>query len=137
MCDYSLQSIESRPAKVGDELVVRNFGTGTCGFAPAGEKNKIAVCVMPGTEIAFEDKIVVTNPSLFSWGRTINAKTAIFRQINKDRVAAHHDALEMPDGKIVMLTVLETGQRARVLQLPAKPKNKKEREEQTRVETVG
>jgi hypothetical protein len=35
MCDFSLQSVRSRPAKVGDRLVTRNFGTGTRGFADA------------------------------------------------------------------------------------------------------
>ena len=33
MCDYSLHSIRSRPAKVGDKLTTRDFGTGTRGFA--------------------------------------------------------------------------------------------------------
>jgi hypothetical protein len=31
MCDFSLQSVRSRPAKVGDKLVTRDFGTGTRG----------------------------------------------------------------------------------------------------------
>ena len=33
MCDFSLQNVRSRPAKVGDKLVTRDFGTGTRGFA--------------------------------------------------------------------------------------------------------
>ena len=33
MCDFSLHSVRSRPAKVGDKLVTRDFGTGTRGFA--------------------------------------------------------------------------------------------------------
>jgi hypothetical protein len=49
----------------------------------------------------------------------INHKTAIFRQINQDKKAAHHDALEFPNGQIVLLTFLEKGQQATVLQLPA------------------
>jgi hypothetical protein len=32
---------------------------------------------------------------------------AIFRQVNKQRVAAHHDALEFADGQIVPKTVDE------------------------------
>jgi hypothetical protein len=43
---------------------------------------------------------------------------AIFRQINKEVPSTHHDALEFPDGKIVLLTFLEVGQQATVLQLP-------------------
>ena len=45
-------------------------------------------------------------------------KTAIFWQINKDKIAAHYDALEFPDGRIVLLTTLCEGQQATVLQLP-------------------
>jgi hypothetical protein len=33
----------------------------------------------------------------------------------------HHDALEFPDGHIVLLTQLCEGQHATVLQLPARP----------------
>ena len=43
---------------------------------------------------------------------------ARFRQVNKGKSNAHHDALEFPDGKIVLLTQLCKGQHATVLQLP-------------------
>ena len=39
-----------------------------------------------------------------------------------DRLAnpnVHHDALEFPDGQVVLLTLLKAGQEATVLQLPA------------------
>jgi hypothetical protein len=49
MCDFSLHSVKSRPAKVGDKLTTRDFGTGTRGFA-ASEDATMAVCVLPGTE---------------------------------------------------------------------------------------
>ena len=52
MCDYSLQNVKSRPAKVGDKLTTHNFYTGTGGFA-APEDVNTAVCVLPGTELAF------------------------------------------------------------------------------------
>ncbi|HYQ07958.1 MAG TPA: hypothetical protein VER26_13420, partial [Xanthobacteraceae bacterium] len=64
-------------------------------------------------------------------------KTAIFRQINKGEVAAHHDALEFPDGQIVLLTFLCEGQQATVLQLPAAPKTVVESEAQRRAAYVG
>src|SRR5450631_1691867 len=99
MCDYSLQSVLSRPAKVGDKLTTRNFGTGTRGFA-APENSKIAVCVLPGTELAFSNEITVPRASLFVWKAVALAyTTAIFRQVNKDQPRKHHDALEFPDGK--------------------------------------
>jgi hypothetical protein len=57
---------------------------------------------------------------MLGWrNRTIHHKTAIFRQMNKGWAMAHHDALEFPDGQIVLLTLLAEGQKATVLQLPA------------------
>jgi len=47
---------------------------------------------------------------------------ARFRQINQGKPNSHHDALEFPDGEVVLLTRLCEGQRARVLQLPATPR---------------
>src|ERR1700755_1323278 len=99
MCDYSLHSVKSRPAKVGDKLTTRDFGTGTRGFAAS--------------------------------------ETAMFRHINKDRAAAHHGALEFPDGQIALLTFLCEGQQATVLQLPAEPKTAIVSEAQRRVAHAG
>ena len=57
---------------------------------------------------------------LITWReRVINYNTAIFLQINLGKLWAHHDALEFPDGQIVLLTMLKIGQQATVLQLPA------------------
>jgi hypothetical protein len=69
--------------------------------------------------------------------RVIKHKTAIFRQINKDKVAAHHDALEFSDGQIVLLTCLREGQQATVLQLPAEPKTVIETKAQQRAAYIG
>ena len=136
MCDYSLHSIKSRPANVGDKLTTRDFGTGTRGFA-ASENPSVAVCVLPGTELAFADEVERLLPRLWPWhDSAIKHKTAIFRQINKDKVAAHHDALEFPDGQIVLLTSLSEGQHATVLQLPAGPKTAVEAEAQKRAAYV-
>ncbi|HEV2699048.1 MAG TPA: hypothetical protein VGU90_13710 [Terriglobales bacterium] len=137
MCDYSLHSIKSRPAKVGDSLTTRDFGTGTRGFA-ASENATVAVCVLPGTELSFADEVRCLSIGLLAWrDKAINHKTAIFRQINKDKIAAHHDALEFPDGQIVLLTSLSEGQHATVLQLPAEPKTAAESEAQRRAAYVG
>jgi len=136
MCDFSLHSIKSRPAKVGDKLATRDFGTGTRGFA-ASEDATMAVCVLPGTELAFAHEIKRLPARLWPWhDNVIQHKTAIFRQINKEKVAAHHDALEFPDGQIVLLTFLREGQQATVLQLPAEPKTVVESEAQRRAAYV-
>ena len=137
MCDYSLHSIKSRPAKIGDKLTTHDFGTGTRGFA-ASENPSVAVCVLPGTELAFAHEIKRLPAGLWPWQNgAIEHKTAIFRQINKGKVAAHHDALEFPDGRIVLLTLLCEGQQATVLQLPAEPKTATETEAQQRTAYVG
>jgi hypothetical protein len=137
MCDYSLQNVRSRPAKVGDKLTTHDFGTGTRGFA-APEDCKMAVCVLPGTELAFADDVACLPTGLFRWNAKIaNHRTAIFRQINKDKMAAHHDALEFPNGRTVLLTLLCEGQAATVLQLPAKPATAAEADAQKRVAHVG
>ena len=137
MCDFSLQSVRSRPAKVGDKLVTHNFGTGTRGFAAADDLG-LAVCVMPGTELAFAGEVACLPTGLLGWKtKTINHQTAIFRQVNKDKAAAHHDALEFPDGRTVLLTYLCEGQGATVLQLPAQPSTAAEADAQKRVTYVG
>jgi hypothetical protein len=137
MCDFSLQSVRSRPAKVGDKLVTRDFGTGTLGFAAADDPG-LAVCVMPGTEIAFSREVACLPSGLLGWKtQTIKHQTAIFRQVNKDRLAAHHDALEFPDGRTVLLTLLCERQTATVLQLPVQPATAAEADAQKRVTYVG
>ena len=137
MCDFSLQSVRSRPAKVGDKLVTRDFGAGTRGFAAADDP-ELAVCVMPGTELAFAGEVACLPTGLLGWKtKTINHQTAIFRQVNKHKVVAHHDALEFPDGQTVLLTVLCEGQAATVLQLPAQPATAAEAHAQKRVAYVG
>lgn len=122
MCDYSLHLVASRAAKVGDELVTTKFNNSiTRGFAAVGEPN-LAVCLLPGTEVAFE-KEVSFDPVVGIFPTRKHAeKVARFRQINEDRSSSHHDALEFPDGETVLLTRLCEGQHATVLQLPPSPR---------------
>ena len=137
MCDYSLHNVKSRPAKVGDKLTTRNFNTGTRGFA-APEDVSTAVCVLPGTELAFASQVRCGPSGLFGLKvSTLNHSTAIFRQVNKDEPRAHHDALEFPDGQVVLLTDMVEGQEATVLQLPAQPATAVEVTAQERVAFVG
>ncbi len=134
MCDFSLKALKSRAANVADKLITHNFGTGTKGFADPSDV-ETAVCVLPGTEIAFDDLVVKDSGSFFvGWSReTTTHKTAIFRQINKDSEHMHHDCLEFPDGSQVLLTQLESGQHATILQLPAAPKTEQEAKDQERL----
>jgi hypothetical protein len=62
MCDYSLQHAQSRPANAAEKLVTRNFGTSTRGFCSPNDQNT-AVCLLPGTELAFERPIEAYLPT--------------------------------------------------------------------------
>ena len=132
MCDYSLQNVRSRPAQVGDKLTTRDFGTATRGFA-AAEDAGVAVCVLPGTELAFASPVTLTDYRfVVGWKvEILSHATAIFRQVNKHEPMKHHDALEFPDGRIALLTQLFEGQEATVLQLPAQPARAGEANAQT------
>jgi hypothetical protein len=120
MCDYSLEHVASRPAAVADRLTVVNFAnTISRGFAGLDDVN-CAVCLKPGTEIAFDQPVVYEHP--VTWMQvTLPSRLARFRQVDTHLPRAHHDALEFENGEIVLLTRLLTGQKATVLQLPSMP----------------
>jgi len=119
MCDYSLECVASRPAEVGDRLVSTDFpGSYTRGFAEIGEPG-VAVCLLPGTELAFDEEVEQEARLTFLPYQKIGSTVARFRHVNEDQPHRHHDALEFSNGRIVLLTHLRKGQRAVVLQLPA------------------
>jgi hypothetical protein len=129
MCDYSLHHLSSRPARVSDKVVTTELSiASTRGFAAVGEHGaklvihdgppKVAVCLLPGTELAFDDNVRYDRAfSLFGKAH-VNHKVARFRQIDLDYPHVQHDALEFPDGQILKVARLATGQTATVLQLP-------------------
>ena len=119
MCDYSLHAVASRPAKVGDKLVTTDFPNAiTRGFCDPSQP-RVAVCLLPGTELAFEKEVERGASFAFLPARRLPHRVARFRQVNLNHRAMHHDALEFPDGKIVLVTDLCEGQHATVLQLPS------------------
>jgi len=129
MCDYSLHHVGSRPAKVSDKLVTAELAkSSTRGFAAVGEYGaklvihdgppKVAVCLLPGTELAFDDDVRYDRAfSLFGKAR-VNHKVARFRQIDMNDPYVQHDALEFPNGQVLKIAQLVAGQTATVLQLP-------------------
>ena len=137
MCDYSLHLIASRPAKVADRLVSADFAISiTRGFAEVGEPD-VAVCLLAGTELAF-DNDVQFDRAFRIFGKTHTShRVARFRQINMDDPYIHHDALEFPDGQVLLVTRLVPGQTATVLQLPASQGRSDTKEEQAREPTSG
>lgn len=116
MCDYSLQAVANRPAKVGETLITTTFrGTSTRGFASESDPH-VAVCLLPGTELAFTEEVKYDNRWI--WTRSTEYRVGKFNQIDAHVPDRHHDAIEFPDGSHVLLTQLCEGQRATVLQMP-------------------
>ena len=116
MCDYSLHAVATRPAKVGETLITTTFpGTSTRGFASESEP-AVAVCMLPGTELAFAEDVKYENRWI--WTKAINFRVGKFGAIEPDVPHRHHDTIEFPDGSNVLVTLLCEGQRATVLQLP-------------------
>jgi hypothetical protein len=121
MCDYSLHAVRSRAAKVGDRLMSTRFpGTETRGFSAEGEPGM--VCILPGTELVFEREIETVHAFAplpnFGFGMQ-GEQLARFRRVDACHPHVHHDALELANGRVVLVTRLREGQRASVLQLPA------------------
>jgi hypothetical protein len=128
MCEYSLHAVATRPAEVGESLISSTFPhTTTRGFASENDPT-MAVCLRPGTELAFENEVMRDG---LVFHRRIGDRLARFRQINTDDPNRHHDALEFANGVMVMVTDLMPGQRVIVLQLPADPAEMPAREERT------
>lgn len=136
MCDYSLHHVASRSAVLNDTLITTKFGNSiTRGFTAVGEPN-VAVCLRPGTELAFERNVECQPAFGVFPSRKIGHRLARFRQINMEDPNAHHDALEFPDGQVVLVTRLRPGQVASVLQLPAMPAGKTAHEAEPSTELV-
>ena len=116
MCDYSLHAMATRPAEVGETLISTTFrGTSTRGFASERDP-AVAVCMLPGTELAFAQDVKYDNRWI--WTRTIGFRVGKFNTIDPHIKERHHDAIEFPDGSHVLVTQLCEGQRVTVLQLP-------------------
>jgi hypothetical protein len=129
MCDYSLHHVATRPAQIEDRLVTTKFHNSiTRGFAAVGE-SRVAVCLLPGTELAFDNPVECAPALKIFPTKKIGQRVARFRQINMDQPTVHHDALEFPDGQVVLLTSLCDGQHATVLQMPAAPRVRTETDE--------
>ncbi|ABA03976.1 hypothetical protein Nwi_0710 [Nitrobacter winogradskyi Nb-255] len=134
MCDYSLHHVSSRPAKVADKLVTMELAKSNVrGFAAVGELGpklvihdsppELAVCLLPGTELAFDENVQYEQPRSFlgikfSGKARVDHKVASFRKVDEDNPYVQHDALEFPNGQVLKIAQLVAGQTATVLQLP-------------------
>jgi hypothetical protein len=120
-----MHAVATRPAKVGETLITTTFpGTSTRGFASESEPN-VAVCMLPGTELAFAQNVRYDNRWI--WTREVNFRVGKFGEIDRHVRDRHHDSIEFPDGSHVLVTLLCEGQRATVLQLPVVAQQASER----------
>ena len=118
MCDYSLENVASRPAKAGDRVVSTKFHNAiTRGFSAVDDPT-VAVCLLPGTELAFDKEVTYYSRFASTPDMKTDGRVARFRQVDLDKRHVHHDALEFADGRIVHLARLAEGQVATVIQMP-------------------
>jgi hypothetical protein len=108
--------VATRPAQVGETLITTTFrGTSTRGFASESDLS-VAVCMLPGTELAFEEDVKYDNRWI--WTKSTGYRVGKFNEVDPDVRDRHHDAIEFPDGSHVLVTQLCEGQHVTVLQLP-------------------
>jgi hypothetical protein len=118
MCDYSLHAVASRPARVGDKLMTTHFRNSMTNGLAAVTEPQVAVCLLPGTEVAFDREVKYTHPLAWLRNRTTKENVARLRQVNMHNSSTHPDAFEFPSGTIVLVTRLIENQTLTVLQLP-------------------
>jgi hypothetical protein len=82
MCEYSLHFLDSRPAKVGDKLVIAKSPHSITRYFCAVAEPSVAVCLQPGTELVFDDNVRYKRALSILPKIKLNGKTALFRQIN-------------------------------------------------------
>ena len=133
MCDFSCSPLGRAPQRSATSLQLEISGPARAGSPHPKILRRPSAFFL--TELAFSKEVALTTAG--TGELTIGQTVAIFRQINKEQPRAHHDALEFPDGRIVLLTMLCDGQEAAILQLPAQPTTAAEEEAQKRVAYTG
>lgn len=121
MCDYdyNVHFITWRPAKAGDKVVTTVIRKSTTrAFTAVGEPN-VAVCLLSGTELAFDNNVQYDRSFNLFKKASIDHRVARYRQVNIHDPSINQGALEFPGGQIVLVARLVSGQTATVLQLPA------------------
>src|SRR2546429_4194884 len=102
MCDYSLHAVATRPAQVGETLITTTFrGTSTRGFASEREP-AVAVCMLPGTELAFAEDVKYDNRWI--WTRTTDWRGGKFNPNEPQAADRHSDPNRFPGRRQLLLT---------------------------------
>jgi hypothetical protein len=127
MCDFSLHAAAQKPAEKGHKMKTARLaytGGSSGGFFDADDPS-VAVCLQPGTEVAFDKPPLLRRgfrafvPSIIRRGLGEGLpQMATFRKVDLSKTHTHHDALEFVGGRVVKIDDLKTGLSARVVSLP-------------------
>jgi hypothetical protein len=101
MCDYSLESYQSRAAREGEVYVTSRFPSGSIGLV-APEDREVAVCISCGARLALENLSEETRKT-FGVGEN---ETVVFVHL---REGLYRDGVEFANGLRVALNRLGVG----------------------------
>lgn len=100
MCDYSLEMYASRPARAGEHYVTTRFASGSIGLAVPGDTS-CAICVQYDTPLILENV-----PAHARSEHDLERVEVVFARIDG---GAYHDAVALPDGRLLSLQQLGVG----------------------------
>jgi len=104
MCDYSLETYQSRPARLGETYETHSFPSQTVGFIAPGD-TAIAVCMAYDTRLKLLDI-----PSKVQ--RAYNVRTEEEVIFARSEAGLHHDGVKFANGVQVTLQQLGPGVKA-------------------------
>jgi hypothetical protein len=116
MCDYSMHAVKNRKAVVGDKVRTSNFGGKSSPGLESLSEPGVAICLIPGTGVEFNDPIHHTNE-----GRGPHTITdfKITRYVRKEGHSTEFkDAFQFPDGTVMLMAYLPVGQHGTVTYVP-------------------
>ena len=104
MCDYSLETYQSRPARLGETYETHSFPSHTVGFIAPGD-TAIAVCMAYDTRLKLLD---ITSKVQ----RACNVRTEEEVIFARTEAGLHHDGVQFANGVQVTLQQLGPGVKA-------------------------
>jgi hypothetical protein len=117
MCDYSLEMIKSRAAADNEDIVIKQFNTGSKGFVDPVDAD-CAVCVKSGAELTIflpdrDYNVVVLGDNPVGETTHLSGElSVVFHTLPKPAFSMYHDGVILPDGRWMSMQALPTGTRA-------------------------
>lgn len=101
MCDYSLESYQSRPAREGEEYVSSRFPSNSVGFISPGDP-KVAVCMEYDTKLKL---------SRIPEGVQVMANVGETEEVTfvREDGSIHRDCVRFNNGRVLTVQLLGTG----------------------------